>query len=165
MSNNIEEALQLALIELMANENVEASVYQPLTSNEENKPCNIVAKLINVKYKLPDGGSTFSRVILYIDTITFNYTWHSSYYQIKKQEIPFKSLLYLKINSMKTELGLDYIEVKEISIENNSAILFALKGTTENKADTYIIKIYLINKEALLIESNLEYKIIAETVM
>ncbi len=156
MANSIDEALQEAIDELMTKEFVLAVSYHAMLDSEEARPCGFVAKLLDVKHK-QDNGSTFSHKSVYIDIELFEYDWHYGGPKLEPDETPFADLLKSKLVSIKTAFDLDFIEVKSIDETNESGIVFAVKGTTGNNADTFTIKVW--KKTA----TTLGYKIIEKT--
>lgn len=157
MSDSIIEALQKAIDELLNKEFVLAVAYHPLTDREEARPCGFVMKLLDVKHKQKEG-STFSHKSVYIDTEPpFDYDWHYGGPALEKEPTPFKDLLESKSSSVKNALGLDFIEIQELNEEKETAIIFAVKGTAGNDADTFTIKVW--KKTA----NSIGYKIIGKT--
>lgn len=155
-ATNIEEALQEAMNELMSKEYVQAVSYHGLSKEEEWKPCGFVLKLLDVKHK-QGNGSVFSHKSLYINTETFEYDWHYGGPKVEPDATPFYDLLKSKIAGIKTALNLDFIEIQSCNETNNSAIVFAVKGTTGNDANTYTVKVW---KKTT---TTLDYKIIGKT--
>jgi len=75
MAISVEEALQDAIDELKANENV-VDVEIPLLEAEE-KPCGYIARVLTVFHKVEgQEGYTFDSKIVYINTTDFTYKWH-----------------------------------------------------------------------------------------
>lgn len=156
MSSSIEEALKKAIDELLKKEFVSAVSHEPLSESEEHRPCGFVAKLLNVKHKQGDG-STFSHKIVYIDTDTFDYDWHYGGSKLEPDATPFLDLLKSKLTDIKTAFVFDFIEIQSLNEMNESAILFAIKGTTNNEANTFTIKVWKKTS------TTLGYKIIGKT--
>lgn len=159
MADSIENALQEAIDELLTKELVLAVSYQERSEAEEWSPCGFVSKLLNVKHLVGDG-STFSSKLVYIkNEAPFNWDWHYGGPKLEADDNSFETLLKSKLASVKTTLDLDFIEIQNIDLKNKSAIVFAVKGTTGNNADTFTIKVW--KKTA----TTVGYKIINKTIV
>jgi len=139
MAKSVEEALQEVINELSTKEYVQAVSYQ--SGSDEEKPCGYVAKLLNVKHKLPQGGCSFSHKIVYIKkTAPYTYDWHYGGPQLEPNSEPVKEFFESKLNEIKTDLNLDIVELSQVNEKFESAILIGYKATIGDDADTFTIK-------------------------
>ena len=141
----------------MGKEWVEAVSYHPMNAAEEARPNGFVLKLLDVKHRMKQGGSTFSHKSVYINTNTFEYDWHYGGPQLESDKTPFADLLKSKLATIKVAFDLDFIEIQSVNEANESGIILAVKGITGNDADTFTIKVW--KKTA----TTLGYKIIGKT--
>jgi len=140
MATTIDEALAEAKAELLTKAYVVDAAIDP-TMNED-KPCNYVRKRFEVLHHLPQGDYVYSGKELYINKETFTYKWMHSGTQLDAISTPFKDLITSKIAALKTAMGVDYAEVRNVDEISQSAEVFAVKGTTGNLAETWLIKVW-----------------------
>jgi hypothetical protein len=154
MATSIEEALAEAKVELLTREYViDAEIDETVS---ENKPCNYVRKRFNVLHKMPQGDYTFSGKEIYINKLNFTYKWHYGGGELSSTSTPFRDLVESKIPILKSGLGVDWAEIMAIDEINESGLVYAIKGTTGNLAETWTIKTWKTG------ETSVGYKIIAK---
>jgi len=140
MASNIPEALAEARAELLTKIYVVDAEVDP--NVDEDKPCNYVRKRFNVLHRLPQGDYVYSGKELYIHKTTFTYKWMYSGTQLDAITTPFKDLLISKIPALKTATGVDWAEVRSVDEVLLSGEVFAVKTTTGNLAETWLIKVW-----------------------
>lgn len=155
-NNNMEEAIEEAITELLTKSWVIAAEWDPTFS--EDKPCNYVRKRLNIFHKISaDGGYSYSGKELYINKTDFTWKWHYGGPTVEPTPTPFRDLLNTKLPAVKTAMALDHIELQSVDESVPSAIIIAVKGTTGSNADTYTIKAWKTDINTI------GYKIISKT--
>jgi hypothetical protein len=158
LSNSVEEALQVALAELLAKEWVKAAEIDETFS--EDKPCNYVRKRFNVLHKTSQGGYIYSAKEIYINKSDFTYVWHYGGGELEEMATPFKDLVETSIPWLNATIGSSYIEIITLSETDKVATCLAYKGTTEHYADTYTLKIWWVS-EGIFDFKIVEHKVFA----
>lgn len=141
MSNSIDEALQEAIDELLTKEWVISVQYLPLNEQEENKPCNIVAKLLSVYHKVNgETGVIFSHKIVYINKINFTYNWHYAGARVEPNATPTEDFFTSKLNILKNAYGFSYVEITSCDENKETILVEGLKESTDKKAIIFTFK-------------------------
>jgi len=153
MANSVSEAVAEAIADIESNSWVVKAV-EDVTVNE-SKPGNYVRKRLDVLHKVQNEDYTYSGKEFYVSLDDFTWVWHSG--ANGPAQTPVKDFFESKLETVKTNMSLDHLEITSVDEDQESCMLYAVKGTTGNNADTYIVKAWKTG------ETTADYKIISKT--
>lgn len=155
MASSINEALAEARAELLTKAYVVDAMVDPTVN--EDKPCDYVRKRFEVLHRIPNGDYVYSGKELYINKANFTYKWMHTGTQLDAITTPFRDLIMSKLPVLKTAMGVDFAEIRNIDEITQSGEVYAVKGTTGILAETWTIKVWQTSP------TTVGYKIIAKT--